>query len=206
MEVNVTATQTLDQKSQALVEKDAIRDVIYRYCRAVDRCDLELMKACYWPDARDNHGFYSGNAHAFADYVIPVLQQALSTTHAISNVILELDGDRACGESYVHVTHRLVRPDGTLIDNKSNCRYIDLFERRSGQWKILFRAAVADTMYDETVVSYADPAALGPLLATAPRAVHGKGDPAYLGYDARALDKPDFAMADFWGAVVGRTT
>lgn len=167
MEVDVATTQTFEQKVHALIDKDAIRDVIYRYCRAVDRCDRESMKACYWPDAR---------------------------------------GDRACGESYVHVPHRLARPDGTLIDNKSNCRYIDLFERRNGEWKILFRAAVADTMYDEAVVSYADLAALGPLLATAPRAVHGKGDPAYLGYDARALDKPDFAMTDFWGAVLGRQT
>jgi ketosteroid isomerase-like protein len=202
----MTAAQTLEQKFRTLIEKDAIRDVIYRYCRAVDRCDRELMKACYWPDARDNHGFYCGNAHSFTDYVIPVLEQALSTTHAISNIILELDGDRACGESYVHVTHRLARHDGTLVDNKSNCRYIDLFERRNGEWKILFRAAVVDSTYDEPVVSLADRAALGPLLATAPRAVHGKGDPAYLGYNARDLDKPDFAMTSFWDAVVGRKT
>ena len=195
-------TQTLERKLQTLIDKDEIRDVIYRYCRAVDRCDLELMKSCYWPDARDNHGFYSGNAHAFAEYVIPVLEQALSTTHAVSNIILELDGDRACGESYVHVTHRLARADGTLIDNKSNCRYIDLFERRNGDWRILFRAAIADTIYDETVALKADLAALAPVIGNMPRSQHGKGDAAYLRHDARALDRPDFAMKDFWKAVL----
>jgi hypothetical protein len=31
MEANVATAPTLEQKLQALVEKDAIRDVIYRY-------------------------------------------------------------------------------------------------------------------------------------------------------------------------------
>ena len=57
--------RSLEQKLQALVDKDEIRDVMYRYCRAADRCDAALFKSCYWPDARDNHGFYTGNAHAF---------------------------------------------------------------------------------------------------------------------------------------------
>src|SRR3954470_21034404 len=159
---------SLEQKLQAIVDKDEIREVILRYCRAVDRCDRDLMKSCYWPDARDNHGFYSGNAHAFADYVIPVLEQARSTTHSISNVLIEIDGRRACGESYVHVTHRLEKPDGTLVDNKSNCRYIDLFERRDGEWKILFRAAVVDTMYDEPVAIGANYAAFAEVIANLP--------------------------------------
>jgi hypothetical protein len=194
---------SFEVKLQALVHKDAIREVIYRYCRAVDRCDRELMKACYWPDARDNHAFYSGNAHAFVDYVIPILEQARSTTHSISNVLLELDGDRACGESYVHVTHRLARRDGTLLDNKSNCRYIDLFERRGGEWKILFRAAIVDTMYDEPVAINADFAAFGQVLANLPPGQHGHGDPAYLRFRASELDKPDYAMQNFWKAVLG---
>jgi hypothetical protein len=54
-------TQTL-ARIRALIDKDEIRDVIYRYCRAVDRCDLELMLSCYRPDARDHHTFFIGNA------------------------------------------------------------------------------------------------------------------------------------------------
>jgi hypothetical protein len=98
--------KSLEQKLQELVDKDEIRDVMFRYCRAADRCDSALFKSCYWPDARDHHGFFVGNAHAFVDYVVPVLQQALSTTHQLGNVLIELDGERACAESYVHVTHR----------------------------------------------------------------------------------------------------
>ena len=194
---------SLERRAQMLVDKEEIRDVIYRYCRAVDRCDRDLLKSCYWPDARDNHGFYSGNAHAFADYVVPILEQAQSTTHSISNVLLEIDGHRACGESYVHVTHRSARTDGTLIDNKSNCRYIDLFERRNDEWKILFRAAIVDTMYDEPVVIGANLAAFREVLANVPGGRHGRSDAAYLRFDAGSLDRPNFAMQDFWSAVLG---
>jgi len=194
--------KTLEQKLQVLVDKEEIRDVMFRYCHAVDRCDKALLKSCYWPDARDHHGFFVGNAHAFADYVIPVLEQALSTTHQLSNVRIEVDGDRACAESYVHVTHRLARADGTLVDNKSNCRYLDRFERRGGEWKILFRAAVLDSMYDEPVVVNADLAALAasPVAPLAGR--RGAEDPSALRFDVVKLDGPDFAMPDFWKAIL----
>jgi hypothetical protein len=194
--------KSLEQKLQELVDKDEIRDVMFRYCRAADRCDSALFKSCYWPDARDHHGFFVGNAHAFVDYVVPVLQQALSTTHQLGNVLIELDGERACAESYVHVTHRLARADGTLVDNKSNCRYVDLFERRDGEWRILFRAAVVDTMYDEPVTVNADFSAFAgsPVVPLAGR--RGADDPSALRFDLAKLDGPDWAMKDFWKAIL----
>ena len=192
----------LEAKLRLLVDKSEIREVITRYCRAVDRCDAELLRSCYWPDGRDNHGFFCGGVDAFIDYIMPVLTQALSTTHAVSNVLLEVDGDRACGESYVHVTHRLARADGTLVDNKSNCRYVDLFERRNGEWRILFRSAVLDTMYDEPVTVLADMSAFAGNAAKVAMGRHGKEDPAYLRFAAQELDGPDFAMKDFWKAVL----
>jgi ketosteroid isomerase-like protein len=193
---------SLERKLQALVDKDEIRDVMYRYCHAVDRCDRELLRSCYWPDARDHHGFFVGNAHAFVDYVIPVLERALSTTHQLGNVLIEVDGDRASAESYVHVTHRLARADGTLVDNKSNCRYVDSFERRGGEWKILFRGAVMDTMYDEPVAVNADFSAFAgaPVLPLA--GARGSADPSCLRFDVAKSDGPDFAMADFWKAIL----
>lgn len=195
---------SLEAKLRALVDKNEIRDVMYRYCRAVDRCDRELLKSCYWPDARDNHGFFVGNAHEFADYVIPVLAQAQSTTHRLGNVLIELDGDRACAEAYCHVTHRLLRADGALVDNKANCRYLDLFERRNGEWKILFRTFVPDTMYDEVVTLNADAAAAGPMLGNLVPGQHGNDDPSYLRFDVVKLDRPDFQMRNFWQAVLPR--
>ena len=58
----------LESRLQDLTDREAIREVIHRYCQAVDRCDLELLKGCYHPDGYDDHGFFAGNAHDFADY------------------------------------------------------------------------------------------------------------------------------------------
>ncbi len=39
------------QKQQILWDKQEITEVMYRFARALDRMDGELMKACYWEDA-----------------------------------------------------------------------------------------------------------------------------------------------------------
>ena len=56
----------LERKLEELSDREAIRNIIHRYCRAADRCDLEAFKACYWPDGHDDHGFFGGNAQVVA--------------------------------------------------------------------------------------------------------------------------------------------
>lgn len=85
----------LERKLEELSDREAIRNIIHRYCRAADRCDLEAFKACYWPDGHDDHGFFGGNAHAFCDYVIPVLRKIEASIHAITNTVIDLKGDKA---------------------------------------------------------------------------------------------------------------
>lgn len=192
-----------DRKLLALIDKDEIRDLILRYCRAVDRCDLDLMLSCYHPDARDHHGFFVGNAHEFCRYVIPVLERAESTTHSISNALIELDGDRAFGESYVRVTHRVAVSGEALVDNNSRGRYLDVFERRNGAWRILHRHYVNDSMSNDAALP---PAAEGfaelvHAVAFAP-ACHGRADPSYLRYDITGLAEKDFRMEEFWKAAL----
>ena len=41
---------------QRLIDEDAIRKVHLRYCRAIDRRDFELLRACSHPDGIDDHG------------------------------------------------------------------------------------------------------------------------------------------------------
>ena len=36
----------LETEVQELKDREAIREVIHRYCQAVDRCDLEMLKSC----------------------------------------------------------------------------------------------------------------------------------------------------------------
>jgi len=54
---------------QRLLDKDAIRDCIHRYCRGIDRADEAALLSSYWPDAYDNHGAYAGPVEGFFDRV-----------------------------------------------------------------------------------------------------------------------------------------
>ncbi|MCU1655478.1 MAG: aromatic-ring-hydroxylating dioxygenase beta subunit [Pseudonocardiales bacterium] len=130
-----------------LIDRDAIRQVLARYCRAVDRCDEQLLRSCYHSDALDRHGRFEGTAQDFASWVIDVQRTAsIITQHAVSNVVIELDRDTAWVESAFVATH--VRPPAgnfpePFIDTFWG-RYVDRFERRAGTWAIASREVVHD--------------------------------------------------------------
>jgi ketosteroid isomerase-like protein len=184
----------IESELRTLRDREAIRDVLYRYCRAVDRLDLALLKSCYHEDAYDAHWFFNGNAHDFADYVIgEVLPGCVASEHAISNPIIELDGDRAFCESRVTVLHRLAlgdRPE--QLDQVWHCRYVDLFERRGGEWRISYRHVVADGGREFEVpdlLSLQPPDALGR---------HGSDDAVYARFDLERLRPGPERFDDFW--------
>lgn len=152
---------TLEARLQLVLDRQEIEKVLATYCRAIDRCDLELLKTVYHPDGTDDHGSFSGNAHEFAEFIIPTLKTAiLDGMHTVTHSLIEVDGDFATSESYYwayqrcHGTEAAVVPyfgesyaarvkQAGLIDlyHDFYCggRYIDLFARREGQWKILRR-------------------------------------------------------------------
>ena len=135
---------------EVLEAREAIRDVLHRYARGADRCDLTLFKSCYWADATDCHWFWNGNAHAFADWVIPVLRELPNSQHSITNAIIDLAeggrADQAFVECQWYVLHRIPNGDGQLIDQQTEGRYLDLFERRQNEWKILHRQVAIEAM------------------------------------------------------------
>ena len=63
-----------------LADRQAIHDVVVRYCRAVDRMDRELLLTCYHPDAIDHHGIFVGSPEAFADWAF-ALHASLQSAH-----------------------------------------------------------------------------------------------------------------------------
>jgi hypothetical protein len=151
----------LEAALRAVQDRQAIEDVVARYCRAIDRLDLDLLKSVYHPDGTDSHGSFEGNAHEFADFI---LQRMRSTTsygfHTVTHSLIELDGDRASGETYYVGYHRIpagraaverffgptyadrAEAAATLGDeHEYECggRYLDVFTRRDGIWRIQAR-------------------------------------------------------------------
>jgi hypothetical protein len=134
----------MDPELRRLLDKDQIRDVLYTYCRGIDRCDEELVRSVYHPGASDDHGTFSGTAEEFATWVIPVLLRDFAgTMHTLGNILIELDGDAAHVESYFNAYHRVPRPAGDR-DLIVGGRYVDRFERRANVWKISARTVVLD--------------------------------------------------------------
>jgi hypothetical protein len=158
-------SQALPPELQEVVDRQKIYDVLTRYCRALDRCDVELMKSVYWEDGFDDHGVFAGNAQAFAEFIIREIQEWFEVTmHAIMNVHMELDGNTAWTESYLFAYHR-VKGDRRKIEDVFGAtylkqfvgagepapqdffyggRYVDRLEKRAGLWRIAKRTVVMD--------------------------------------------------------------
>jgi hypothetical protein len=129
---------------QTLADKQSIYEVLVRYCRGVDRCDEELVRSVYHEGSFDDHGYWRGSGADFARFVTNRLMSANSTTtHSITNALIEVDGDTATSESQVVAT--LVRRDThpTQAD-VMGARYLDKLSRRSGEWRIDERVVVLD--------------------------------------------------------------
>lgn len=137
----------------ALLDNQLITDVIYRYCRAIDRLDYALLETCFHPDATHDQGAYTGSSVAFCRYALEKLGPVRATHHQTGNVLIVLDGDVAHSETYWTAFHRLsadgggsglFRSTGIEEDLVIGGRYVDRFERRAGKWRIAHRFGVYD--------------------------------------------------------------
>jgi hypothetical protein len=133
------------------MDRVAIHDCLMRYCHAVDRCDAELLRTVYWPEATDDHIFWRGNAEAFVEFCMPILKSRDQTMHNLGNILMRIEGNDARVESYFHAYERLRRKDGTSNDIVMCGRYLDRMEKRGEEWRIADRKVVLDwwRIYDD---------------------------------------------------------
>lgn len=141
---SANATRRAEDRLAALLDKQDCADVVHRMARAIDRCDGELVGELFHPDATDDHGGYKGSAKDFVPWVMEVLSTMTRTQHVIGNILIELDGDHARGESYFIAHHTIPGEDGSDTFMIAAGRYLDRFERRDGVWKLSHRGAVYD--------------------------------------------------------------
>lgn len=130
----------------------AITEVLHRYARGLDRMDMAMTLSCWHPGGTDDHApLYSGTAEGFLQWLWPVHAALEMTHHNISNILIEVDGDRAGSECYWQVTLRK-RVGDALWDSISQGRYIDSFERIDGVWAIRHRQSLLDWNRTEKVL------------------------------------------------------
>lgn len=138
-----------------------IQDVLFRYARAVDRLDYDAIAECYFDDAIDVHGGYTGNAAGLVEDIRQRHQTIDSSQHFISNVLIDfVDDDTAKVESYCLCFLRQMPAPGATEQDLAviRCRYVDRFERRDGRWAIADRVVVFDESRTVSMVDQLDPA------------------------------------------------
>jgi len=137
--------KTLTEIAAESADRESIRDCLYRYCRGIDRLDVDLIRSAYWPDATDEHGnFLANSVQEFIDHAVPIIQSMDLTTHFLGNIVIDIRGDAAFVESYIQAFHRMRREDGSRYDHMSSSRFLDRMERREDHWRIQRRVVVRD--------------------------------------------------------------
>ena len=139
----MTLDSVRDPAIQALLDKQAIREVTMRYCRGVDRCDVPLVNSVYFDDALDVRMDHTTTGNIIGANLVRSLREGMvSTCHHITTQVIELHGDLAACESYFIGTHALTS-GGRMT---SVGRYIDRLERREDVWKIAHRQVVHELL------------------------------------------------------------
>lgn len=131
-----------DHEVDVLLAKQAIVEVVHQYCRGVDRLDREMVRDCYWPEATDEHGSFAGTRDEYIAWLFDrMLPRFEWTMHRVTNVLVDrvdLALGRAKCEAYGVARHH--QPSDKVEANlTTGFRYVDDFERRDGQWRILRR-------------------------------------------------------------------
>ena len=134
----------LDPAVQVLLDEQEICELLTRYCRGVDRCDEKLVISTFLPGAEVDIGIDRGDASEVCSRGVKRLKANYKfTMHRISNILIEVEGHVAYGETYCCAYQRFVK-NGREFDLICGLRYIDRFEKSEGAWKISSRRHVYD--------------------------------------------------------------
>jgi hypothetical protein len=125
-----------------LVDHQAILDVLHRYCYLVDNQDLDRMvEEVFAPDGSDDHG--EGpvfGREAIRDWFVGNTANIAGNAHNISNVVIDIDGDRATMRSTVTswTWTRATADRGPLrpADYVLVVQYVDALSRYPEGWRI----------------------------------------------------------------------
>ncbi|KEO85951.1 hypothetical protein EH30_15695 [Erythrobacter sp. JL475] len=135
-------------------DREAIRDIIAAYAHAIDRRRWGMMEHLFHSDARFRFGVVEGDWRGFVDQARAIIDPCLATQHQLGQVQFGFEGDTVCHtETYMTAMHTIpagypipdVFPDkGKIYSAVIAGRYVDRFEKRSGEWRIAQRTGLYD--------------------------------------------------------------
>lgn len=141
-----------------LLAQAEIRNLHLQYCRAADRMDQALFRACFHDDATFAFPVYTGPIEGFLTMAWATLNAFVATRHVVGNQFVEVHGDRAFAEHYTVATHRMAASEsGPARDFIAQVRYLDRVERRDGAWRIAHRMLLTDLSRTDAISDLAPP-------------------------------------------------
>lgn len=145
---------------EELQARHAILEVLSRYVRGVDRLDMDLVRSCFHPGARDvRPPLFEGTIDEYVEWVTPTLKGMEQTTHMLGNTLISLDGDTAATETY-YLALLKSRRDNKLFMATRVGRYLDSFSFKSGVWAMDVRRSVTDSSRIDALDGTQDPSLL----------------------------------------------
>lgn len=125
--------------------KDAIRELVLLYSRAIDRKDVALLRDLYTADATDTHGdTFDGSAADYCDFIEASLPYMRYSGHHVCNHLISVAGDTGEGEVYVQATHIIPDGKGGWLEDFMCVRYLDKYRREGAHWRFAKRVVIYD--------------------------------------------------------------
>ena len=136
----------MTEEVKELLAKEAIRDQIYTYCRALDRIDNELGYSVFAEDSKVDYGEFKESGREFFDDMMNQHRNMISTHHMMTNILIKVKGDKAVSKSYMYAACKFPGKDKPFTV-EARCRDIDRWECRDGKWLIVERVVCGDNTF-----------------------------------------------------------
>jgi hypothetical protein len=140
-----------DLSSEEAADRLALRELFDAYAHCADRRDAEGQKALFTDDTRfavfmDGEGTEATYVLEGREALTPIfddLNRYQVTTHFNGQSTVDIEGDRATGESYT-IAHHLFTDDGERKIMIASLRYLDSFVKIDGAWYFQERNLILD--------------------------------------------------------------
>jgi len=134
-----------------IADRLAIRELVDEYARCADRRDAQGQLGLFAEDAyvamftdpRSSEPAQEFHGRASLAPVADSLNNYDATTHFNGQSTIQIDGDRATGETYC-VTYHLSTVDQARTMTVVSVRYLDAFVKRDGRWLFAERKLMID--------------------------------------------------------------
>lgn len=152
-----TPPSVSNERLAYLSDRQDIVDTLQRYIRGIDRHDKDLVRSTFWPEARINLGT-PRNLEEYVQQEEAALAAYAAHQHHVTGQTIDIEGNTAHVESYVFflavprdtgkdTPGETTTPGRALTSGDTQLgsgRYIERWEKRNGEWRILVREYAHD--------------------------------------------------------------